>query len=198
LRTHQTPATQALLSELLAANPDNELMQMSYKSHQQTLKMLADERERVKNISPAERELVTKGATIFKQLCSNCHGADGRGRVVTGAPMPAPPLVNSPRLRGTDKILPIEIMLHGLKGPIDGKEYPDMMPSMASQSDEWIASVLSYVRNSSELGNNASVITPEEVKKVRANTKITPGGETMQKLEVHKGYRNTKRNWVEE
>ncbi|CAN5800095.1 hypothetical protein BH24BAC1_BH24BAC1_08860 [soil metagenome] len=81
--------------------------------------------------------------------------------------------------------------------PIDGKEYPDMMPSMAHQSDEWIASVLSYVRNSSEFGNKAPVITPEEVAKVRANTKLTPGGETLQKLEVHRGYRSTKRNWVD-
>ena len=198
LRTHETPATQALLKDLLAANPDNELMQMSYKSHQETLKMLATERERVKNISPAERELVSKGSVIFKQLCSNCHGSDGKGRIIAGAPMMSPPLYKSPRLSDSDKILPVEIMLHGLKGPIDGKVYPDIMPSMASQSDEWIAAVLSYVRNSSELGNNASVITPEEVKKVRANTKITPGGETMQKLEVHKGYRNTKRNWVEQ
>ena len=199
LRTHKTPATQALLTALLAANPNNELMQMSYKSHEQTVKMLAVERERVKNISPAERELVSKGSVIFKQLCSNCHGSDGKGRIIAGAPMMAPPLYKSPRLSDTDKIVPIEIMLHGLKGPIDGKTYPDVMPSMAGQSDEWIASVLSYVRNSSELGNNASVITPEEVKKVRASIKqLTPGGETMQKLEVHKGYRNTKRNFVED
>ncbi|GEO02612.1 hypothetical protein AAE02nite_02760 [Adhaeribacter aerolatus] len=199
LRTHKTPATQALLTSLLAANPNNELMQMSYKSHEQTLKMLAAERERVKNISPEERELVQKGSVIFKQLCSNCHGSDGKGRIIAGAPMMAPPLYKSPRMSDTDKIVPIEIMLHGLKGPIDGKTYPDVMPSMAGQSDEWIASVLSYVRNSSELGNNASVITPEEVKKVRASIKqLTPGGETMQKLEVHKGYRNTKRNFVEE
>lgn len=199
LRTHKTPATQAMLTSLLAANPNNELMQMSYKLHAQTIKTLAAERERVKNISPEERELVQKGSVIFKQLCSNCHGADGKGRIIAGAPLMAPPLYQSPRLSGTDKILPIEIMLHGLKGPIDGKKYPDIMPSMAGQSDEWIASVLSYVRNSSELGNNASVITPEEVKRVRGNIKqLTPGGETLQKLEVHKGYRNTKRNWVED
>ncbi|MGV3587393.1 MAG: DUF7133 domain-containing protein [Adhaeribacter sp.] len=198
LRTHKTPATQALLTSLLVANPNNELMQLSYKSHEQTLKMLAAERERVKNISPKERELVSNGSVIFKQLCSNCHGSDGKGRVIAGAPMMAPPLYKSPRLSDPDKIVPIEIMLHGLKGPIDGKTYPDIMPSMAGQSDEWIASVLSYVRNSSELGNNASVITPEEVKKVRASIKqLTPGGETLQKLEVHKGYRNTKRNFVE-
>jgi mono/diheme cytochrome c family protein len=134
---------------------------------------------------------------IYKQLCTNCHGPEGKG-IQVGNRIPAPPLAGSPRLRGSDRILPVEIMLHGLKGPIDGKEYPDMMPSMAGQSDEWIAAVLSYVRNSSDLGNKATVITPEEVKKVRAYTKITPGGETLQKLEVHKGYRTTERNWVQD
>ncbi|CAN5607846.1 hypothetical protein BH23BAC1_BH23BAC1_25800 [soil metagenome] len=112
--------------------------------------------------------------------------------------MPAPPLAGSPRMKGKDKILPVQIMLLGLKGPIDGVEYADMMPSMANQSDAWIAAVLSYVRNSSELGNNASVITPKEVAKVRENTELQSGGETLQRLEVLKGYRTTERNWVNE
>ncbi len=197
LRTNRTELAQALVQELLAANPGNEVMQSSYKSFVDTHRKIAAEKERVKNISPEERELVTKGAVIYKQLCTNCHGPEGKG-IQVGERMPAPPLAGSPRLRGSDRILPIEIMLHGLKGPIDGKVYPDMMPSMAGQSDEWIAAVLSYVRNSSDLGNNSSVITPEEVKKVRANIELTPGGETLQKLEVHKGYRTTQRNWAEE
>ena len=198
LRTSNNEKPQAILKNLLAANPDNELMQASYKSHVETHQRIAAERERVKNISPADRELIAKGSTIYKQLCSNCHGRDGKGIQIGGSRMPAPPLAGSPRLRGTDIVVPIEIMLHGLKGPIDGVEYADMMPSMAGQSDEWIAAVLSYVRNSSDLGNNASVIKPEEVKAVRAHTKLTPGGETLQKLEVHRGYRTTQRNWVEE
>lgn len=198
LRTNKEGRAPAILKELLAANQDNELIQASYQSHVETLQRIAAERERVKNISPAERELIAKGATIYKQLCANCHGADGRGKQMGGDRLPAPPLAGSPRMKGKDVILPIQIMLHGLKGPIDGIEYADMMPSMAGQSDEWIASVLSFVRNSSDLGNNASVITPEEVAKVREHTKLTPGGETLQKLEVHKGYRTTKRNWVKD
>ena len=197
LRSNETDQAQAIVKDLLAANPDNEVMQSSYKSFTETHRRIAEERERVKNISPEDRELIAKGAVIYNQLCTNCHGPQGKG-IQVGERMPAPPLAGSPRLRDSDKILPIEIMLHGLQGPIDGKEYADMMPSMANQSDEWIAAVLSYVRNSSDLGNNATVITPEEVKEVRDRIKLIPGGATMQYLEVHKGYRNTQRNWAEE
>ena len=80
--------------------------------------------------------------------------------------MPAPPLAGSPRVKG-DKIMNIQLLLYGLQGPVDGKTYTNMMPSMAANDDKWIASVLSYIRNSSELGNNASVVTPEEVKTVQ-------------------------------
>ncbi|WP_161888482.1 DUF7133 domain-containing protein [Pontibacter russatus] len=198
LRENKTEEAQATVKDLLAANPNNEVMQASYKSYIDTHARIAAEQERIKNISPEERELITQGAVIYKQLCATCHGPEGKGKQIGGGPMPAPPLAGSPRLQGTDKVLPIEILLHGLKGPIDGKEYPDMMPSMAHQSDEWIASVLSYVRNSSDLGNKASVITPEEVKEVRERTELIPGGATMQYLEVHKGYRTTQRNWVED
>jgi mono/diheme cytochrome c family protein len=197
LRANKTDQAQAVVKDLLAANPNNEVLQYSHKSFTETHRRIAEERERVKNISPEDRELIAQGAVIYNQLCTNCHGPQGKG-IQVGDRMPAPPLAGSPRLKGTDKILPIEIMLHGLKGPIDGKEYADMMPSMANQSDEWIAAVLSYVRNSSDLGNNASVIKPEEVKEVRDRIKLIPGGATMQYLEVHKGYRTTQRNWAEE
>ena len=68
---------------------------------------------------------------------------------------------------------------------------------MAVQSDEWIAAVLSYVRNSGDLANNASVITPEEVEKIRGYTKTIPGGATLQQLEITKHYRALKRNFDE-
>ncbi|WP_114784504.1 DUF7133 domain-containing protein [Botryobacter ruber] len=196
LRTNKTAQAQAAVKELLARNPDNELMQVSYASHIETLKSIAAEKALIENLGPAERALIAEGATIYKQLCATCHGPDGRGRALGGGQLHAPPLAGSPRLQGKDKVLPIQIMLHGLKGPIDGKEYADMMPSMAAQSDEWIASVLSYVRNSSEFGNNASIITPADVQQVRRYTKLIPGGATLQQLEITKGYRSLERNWA--
>jgi mono/diheme cytochrome c family protein len=196
LRGNETEKAQATVKDLLASNPDNELMQYSYKTFAETQLILATERERTRNLSPADRELVTKGATIFKQLCANCHGANGKGRMIGDDEMPAPPLVGSPRVRG-DKILLIQLLLNGLRGPVDGKTYPNMMPGMAHQNDEWIASVLSYIRNSGELGNNASVVTPEEVKKVRANTPSIPEGMTLQMLEIFKLGRAENTNWAE-
>jgi hypothetical protein len=83
-----------------------------------------------------------------------------------------------------------------LKGPVDGKTYTNIMPSMAANDDKWIASVLSYIRNSSELGNNTSVVTPEEVKTVRENSpKEISGGATLQLLEIFKLGRAESTNW---
>ena len=107
--------------------------------------------------------------------------------------MPAPPLVGSKRLDFLEKKTAARILLHGLTGPVDGKTYSSVMPSMEANSDEWVASVLSYIRY--EFGGRAPrlpgeipgmapvaadkatgftvrksaspVVTPEEVKKIR-------------------------------
>jgi hypothetical protein len=61
----------------------------------------------------------------------------------------------------------IRIQLRGLQGPIKvkGSEYSLVMPPQAFQTDEQIASVLTYVRNS--FGNQASSVTPDQVKALR-------------------------------
>jgi hypothetical protein len=87
-----------------------------------------------------------------------------------------------------------------LKGPVDGKIYPNVMPSMRGNSDEWVAAVLSFVRNSSELGNSSSVVTPEEVADVRKGMpkeipKDLADGMTMQILEIMKLGRAENKNW---
>ena len=63
----------------------------------------------------------------------------------------------------------IRIPLSGLTGPvtIKGQAWNLSMPAMgAALSDDDLAATLSYIRNS--WGNKASVITPEQVKTVRA------------------------------
>lgn len=193
LRSHKTKQTQAIVDTLLANNPKNELMQFSFATFTESQKVQEAERARTRNLSPADRALVTSGATIFKQLCATCHGPDGKGIAMGGKQMPAPPLVGSPRVKG-DKILVIQLLLNGMRGPVDGKIYPDMMPSMGGNDDTWIASVLSYIRNSSELGNKSSVVTPAEVAEVRANTPKMPGM-TQQELEIFKLGRAERTNW---
>jgi mono/diheme cytochrome c family protein len=195
LRSYKNAKAQKMLQELLAANKNNEMMQFSYTTFTEAQKTKEAEERRTKNLSPADRELVTNGATIYKQLCVTCHGEGGKGIMIGGKEMPAPLLAGSPRVRG-DKIMNIQLLLYGLQGPVDGKTYPNTMPSMASNNDKWIASVLSYIRNSSELGNKSSVVTEEEVKTVRANSpKEIPGGISLQLLEIFKLGRAENTNW---
>ncbi|WP_232064705.1 DUF7133 domain-containing protein [Rhodocytophaga rosea] len=194
LRNNTSDPSQKIVKVLLAANPHNELMQFSFTTFTETQKKLAAEKERTQNLSPADRALVTNGATTFKQLCATCHGADGKGVLIGGKEMPAPPLVGSPRVKG-DKTMLIQLLLYGLKDPVDGKTYPDIMPPMGSNTDEWVASVLSYIRNSGDLGNASSVVTTDEVKQVRAETPQMKEPFTLQLLEIFKLGRAEKSNW---
>ena len=94
--------------------------------------------------------------------------------------MVAPPLAAQPRVNRDEKVL-IRILLHGLSGPIDGNNYPDVMPAQGSNDDAWIASVISYIRN--DMGNKASVVTPGEVKKIRKETGTRTTAWTLKELE---------------
>ena len=102
-------------------------------------------------------------------MCATCHGVDGKGIVSKLAP----PLAGSPRVNG-DKDVLLNIVLHGLKGPVDNIKYPDIMQPQKEHTDQYIASVLSYIRNS--FGNKAEIINDEHVKKLRKATqdRLTP------------------------
>jgi hypothetical protein len=85
-----------------------------------------------------------------------------------GGPI-APPLAGSEWVTGPVSNL-IRIQLRGLQGPITvaGKEYnmPGGMAALSYQTDEQIADVLTYVRNS--FGNKASAVKPEQVAALRS------------------------------
>jgi F5/8 type C domain len=58
------------------------------------------------------------------------------------------------------------VLLHGLTGELDGKNYPGgVMAPMGTNTDEWIADVASYIRNG--FGNRATFVTPAHVAEVR-------------------------------
>jgi mono/diheme cytochrome c family protein len=194
LRSNKGKDAQAVVNNLIEVNSNNQLIQYSYTTFKQTQAAVEAEKQRTQNLSAADRKLVTEGATIYKQLCATCHGADGRGVTIGGKDMPAPPLAGSPRVKG-DKIALTQLLLYGLTGPVDGKTYPDRMPAMGGNSDEWLASVLSYIRNSGDLANKASVVTPDEVKEIRANTPNMKEGFTLQLLEIFKLGRAENTNW---
>jgi mono/diheme cytochrome c family protein len=75
----------------------------------------------------------------------------------------APPLTNTEFVRGDKKRL-IGIVLNGMQGEIEveGDMYNNLMASQDFLTNEQIADVLTYVRNS--FGNKYSLITPAEVK----------------------------------
>ncbi len=117
-----------------------------------------------------ERATLDKGQEIYTQVCFACHGDDGRGAKVPGAQNEAllgPPLASSPRVLGHQDYV-VKAVLHGLTGPIDGVAYPDVMIGMGQNTDEWMAAITSYIRNS--FGNRASLVSPADVKRVRAAT----------------------------
>ncbi len=95
-------------------------------------------------------------------VCAACHGQAGEGTVI------APPLAGSDWVVGPISNL-IKIQLRGLEGPITvaGKEYnpPAGMAPLSYQTDEQIAGVLTYIRNS--FGNKASGVKPEMVTPLR-------------------------------
>lgn len=112
----------------------------------------------VANVDPA---VMAAGKQGF-MLCMACHGPNAEGTAI------APPLAKSNWVNGPAENL-IRIQLRGLNGPItvSGKAFalPVPMPPQAQQTDEQIAAVLTYVRNS--FGNSAPAVTPEQVKALR-------------------------------
>jgi mono/diheme cytochrome c family protein len=105
-----------------------------------------------------------RGKVLYELNCGNCHNSDGMGK-----PAQAPPFVGSEWVltEGVNRL--IRIPQVGLVGPIKvkGQDWNLNMAAMgAPYSDEDLAAVLSYIRNS--WGNKASIVTAEQVKKVRA------------------------------
>ncbi len=119
----------------------------------------------------AEAKLLASGEIIYHQLCFACHGPDGKGSPIPGAPAGvtmAPPLGGSRTATGyRDSI--ISVVLKGLAGPVNGSNYTAQMVPMQSNDDAWVAAVTSFVRNS--FGNHATFITTNDVARVRTALK---------------------------
>lgn len=183
LRFSSSEKAQDIIKALLVKNPDNEVLATSQKRYQGSLDARAASKKSAELLSEADKKLVYEGSLIFKQLCATCHGADGKGVAIGGKDMVAPALAKSSNVTGDPEKL-IKTLLHGLWGPIDGKTYPDMMPALGVNDDNYIASVISYIRN--DLGNKASVVKPADVKKVRQENSKRNKPWTKKELEASK------------
>ncbi|MES2520667.1 MAG: c-type cytochrome [Bacteroidota bacterium] len=119
-------------------------------------------------LSKEQKEIVDRGAIIYNELCSQCHGNNGMGTPVGNGKLMAPALAGSQRIQAHPDYA-IKVVLHGMEGAIEGKTYAGgMMASMKDHDDAWVSDVISYIRNG--LSNDASLITPQQVAKIRAST----------------------------
>ena len=111
--------------------------------------------------------ILIRGKMVYDQVCALCHGVDGAGKAAQ-----APTFIASDWVTTENVGRLIRIPLQGLAGPIvvNGEEWNLAMPAMgATLPDDDLAAVLSYMRTA--WGNQATVITPEQVKEAREATK---------------------------
>ncbi|MBX3238838.1 MAG: HEAT repeat domain-containing protein [Chitinophagaceae bacterium] len=159
--------------EEAAKKPLDEWMVYAYETAVAHLNDRAVERrERPKDqvqsqLKGKELELYNAGKQLYfrEGFCVTCHQPDGKGLSASGFP----PITGTKWVTGNEDRL-IKLVLKGLLGPIEvnGVKYPGQVPMTPfgeMLTDSEVASVLTYVRNS--FGNQASAITPEQVKKVR-------------------------------
>jgi mono/diheme cytochrome c family protein len=106
-----------------------------------------------------------RGKEVYLMNCLACHQADG-----SGVPNLNPTIVKTKWVLGSKSIL-IQQILKGSQGQteVDGETFNNAMPPMPHLTDQQIADVLTYVRNS--FGNKASAVTSAEVKTERAKVK---------------------------
>lgn len=176
LRYSKNPTALAILKELKSNNASNPfLVKAASRSMEEKDESMAVLRASTIGMDGEDHDLVFQGSGNYKQLCATCHGMDGKGL----ATQVAPPLAGSPRVNG-DKDILLNIVLHGLKGPVDNKKYADIMVAQKEHTDEYIASVLSYIRNS--FGNKQHVVSVDDVKEMRAATTNRQTGWTLDEL----------------
>ncbi len=110
---------------------------------------------------PVVEAYMAAGRKVYDSHCLVCHQANG-----DGVPGLNPSLFDSERVQGEKKEL-LQILLYGSTEGLstDGNTYTNNMPGFEHLSDEEIANLASYIRNSFE--NKAPAITIAEVKNLR-------------------------------
>ena len=105
---------------------------------------------------------IEKGKGVYMQTCFVCHQPEGQG--VAGQ---IPPLAKSDFLIA-NRENSIRGVLAGRAGEVivNGKKYNAVMAPLQYLTDEQVANVITYVRNS--WGNQGDAVSPQEVKKIRS------------------------------
>ncbi len=112
-----------------------------------------------------KQESIARGEKLYQLYCLTCHQKSGNG-----VPHMNPPLVKTSYVEGDKKKLITWVLKGSTENiPIDGKAYSNNMPAQNYLKDQQIADVLTYVRSS--FGNSGDVVTPGDVKEIRAAIK---------------------------
>ena len=104
-------------------------------------------------------------SAIYITHCMGCHQNNGQGEENV-----YPPLAGSEWVSGENEKL-IRVILFGQQGEmqVKNKTYNQVMPSYSFLSDEELAEVISYIRNS--FGNKGNRISAAEVRTIRNSKK---------------------------
>ncbi|HVH35931.1 MAG TPA: copper-containing nitrite reductase, partial [Tahibacter sp.] len=118
----------------------------------------------------SQEEQVAAGKALYAGTCSVCHQDSG-----AGLPGVFPPLAKSDFLTKQKAEDLIKIVLRGLTGPVEvnGQRYDSVMPPMSQLTDDEIANILTFVRNS--WGNQGDRVRKDDVQAVRAATPRAEG-----------------------
>ncbi|WP_406684917.1 cytochrome C [Seonamhaeicola sp. MEBiC1930] len=178
LRNSKDEKATEILNAIGSDFSENEIIAHSVKeSLKKDDSKLAKLKEQFASKTMGQRQTIFKGYDIYNELCITCHGADMEGAKNEDGSYIAPTLIGSPRVTGSKSTL-TKILLNGLIGPIDGKDYGIMLP-LKSNGDQWIADVLSYVR----AVNEASLVSRKDVRITRSETKEREDYWTLDALE---------------
>jgi thiosulfate dehydrogenase len=104
----------------------------------------------------------SRGGLGYVQFCVDCHRQDG-----AGVKQIFPPLAQNPSVTAADPATLMHLTLTGWK-TAETVAHPRVytMPAFARLSDQELAEILSFVRDS--WGNHAKPVMPSDVKKMRA------------------------------
>lgn len=117
-------------------------------------------------VSANMKASIVRGQNVYLTNCLACHQIDGGGVPHLNAPLDGASLVvnnNKERL--------VRIVLKGMTESValDGEYYSNKMQPHSELTNQQIADVLTYIRNS--WSNKASAVTAAEVKMVRGRIK---------------------------
>ncbi|KWV60808.1 alcohol dehydrogenase [Bradyrhizobium macuxiense] len=112
-------------------------------------------------VAPPSQAQMSDGERIYRGACVACHELDG-----SGAPRIYPPLPGNANLQSADPASTLRIILDGAQ-TVTTPRAPNTgsMPSYPKLTDQQIADVATYIRNS--WGNAAPAVTADEVANAR-------------------------------